>query len=306
MRVDFGRRWVLLGAMAALVLAPGCASRRNIAKERMTVVEAEAIDARQRAQVAEQEVQVAVTRADQVEAEKQALAAEKTRLERQTIALSAEAARGREAQEALAYQAEAARRQAAQMDQLEVQISNLNQMVDEYRKQFAASNAPTNKPLQPVVPAENVEAFRRDLESRLRAQGISLPVETRTLKTGEQQVAVVLRGAFPSGKHSLAHNMEAVKAVVWLGELISRDYPGSRIRVEGHTDGDPIRKSNYRDNYHLSEERANSVRQLLVKAGVSSSIETVGMGHSEPLESENTKRGKEMNRRVEIYIQPAA
>ena len=37
-----------------------------------------------------------------------------------------------------------------------------------------------------------------------------------------------------------------------------------------------------------------------------SAIETVGMGPDAPLENASTKRAKSMNRRVEIYILPAA
>lgn len=299
------RTWVLLAA-AAVLLVPGCASR-NLTKDRMRVVEAEAIDARQRASAAEAEARDNQLRADQALAQVQETRAQVQQKDRQVLALTEEATAGRQAQMALARQTQKAREQAAQLDRLYGEVADLTNLVDGLRKEYAEQNQ-NKAPSGRIVAPENVEAFRRDLAGRLRDRGINLPVEVRTLRSGEQQVAVVLRGAFPSGKHSLAHNMEAVKAVVWLGELISREYPGSRIRVEGHTDSSPLvkTKAKYGDNYGLSLQRAGSVEELLTKAGVApSSIETVGMGPDRPLEDNKTKRGKEMNRRVEIYIQPA-
>ncbi len=305
MRLDRGTKWGSVAVAVVAFVAAGCASR-NIAKDRVRLVEAEAIDARQRASVAEQETRDAQLRADQVTAQHQETSAQLQQKEQQVLALTAEATAGRQAQMALARQTDNARRQTSELQQLQEHVSQLSEIVAQYRKQYA--DQAQNKPSQDYVTSESLDAFRQDLTSRLRANGINLPVETRTLASGEQRVAVVLRGAFPAGKHSLAHDMDAVKAVVWLGELISRDYRGSRVRIEGHTDSDPLRKSRdrYRDNYELSLKRAESVQDLLTKAGVpGGQIETVGRGPDDPIESENTKRGKEVNRRVEIYIQPA-
>ena len=121
-----------------------------------------------------------------------------------------------------------------------------------------------------------------------------------------QQVAIVLRGAFPSGKASLAYDMDAVRCVVGLGELILAEWPGSRLRIEGHTDSDPIRKSAWPNNQALSLARATAVKELLVKSGVPAcNIEVVGYGANAPLEHASTKKAKAANRRVEIYILPA-
>ena len=158
-----------------------------------------------------------------------------------------------------------------------------------------------------MVVNDQVEAFRRDLQSRLAGAGINLPVETRMTRGGSQQVAVVLRGAFPSGKDSLAYDMDAVRCVVGLGELITAQYPGSRVRVEGHTDSDPIRRSPWPSHQALSLARALAVKDLLVKSGVpASGIEALGQGPGVPLEAANTKQAKAANRRVEIYILPAS
>ena len=54
-------------------------------------------------------------------------------------------------------------------------------------------------------------------------------------------------------------------------------------------------------NMTLSKDRANSVKQYLVNAGVSSSSITAnGYGEANPVASNSTEEGRVQNRRVEI------
>jgi len=71
------------------------------------------------------------------------------------------------------------------------------------------------------------------------------------------------------------------------------------IEIIGHTD------DKWEDDYNmeLSEKRAESVRDYLVSQGVDASkIVTTGMGETMPIVSNNTKKGRAQNRRVEILI----
>lgn len=80
-------------------------------------------------------------------------------------------------------------------------------------------------------------------------------------------------------------------------------YPDTTIVVEGHTD------SSGSDVYNqqLSERRALSVQRLLVQRGVSESrISTIGYGETRPVATNNTPEGRQMNRRVEIRVNPNA
>jgi chemotaxis protein MotB len=75
------------------------------------------------------------------------------------------------------------------------------------------------------------------------------------------------------------------------------------IRVEGHTDSDPIRRSGWKDNKELSLARAKIVQQYLISKGVSEDILSVaGMGSTKPVASNKTIDGKAKNRRVEIIV----
>ena len=71
------------------------------------------------------------------------------------------------------------------------------------------------------------------------------------------------------------------------------------INVVGHTDS--VGAEAY--NQGLSERRAASVKDYLVKQGISSSvISTSGMGETSPVASNKTREGRQQNRRVEISI----
>jgi outer membrane protein OmpA-like peptidoglycan-associated protein len=76
-------------------------------------------------------------------------------------------------------------------------------------------------------------------------------------------------------------------------------YPTLRLEVEGHTDSVGTDELNMR----LSENRAGSVRDFLVKQGiVGSSIASRGFGESQPVATNDTSAGRQQNRRVELVV----
>ncbi len=81
------------------------------------------------------------------------------------------------------------------------------------------------------------------------------------------------------------------------------EYPGSQVKVEGHTDS----KGTAAYNQKLSEKRAQNVRGYLVDKGVAADrIEAKGYGLSKPVADNATEEGRAKNRRVEVVIIPAA
>lgn len=76
-------------------------------------------------------------------------------------------------------------------------------------------------------------------------------------------------------------------------------YRDTTIAVQGHTDS--IGTNAY--NQRLSVRRANSVANYLEDLGVSGSrLDAYGYGESRPKASNNTSRGRQLNRRVEIFV----
>jgi len=80
------------------------------------------------------------------------------------------------------------------------------------------------------------------------------------------------------------------------------EYPGARIVVEGHTDG----QGRPETNQTLSQQRADAVRAALVERGVVTAARAtaVGRGSTRPIASETDESGREANRRIEIVIAP--
>ena len=77
------------------------------------------------------------------------------------------------------------------------------------------------------------------------------------------------------------------------------DHPTIRVRIEGHTDT----SGNAAHNQKLSQRRAESVRDYLIKNGIAADrLEAKGFGPSVALESNETAVGRETNRRVEFVI----
>ena len=71
------------------------------------------------------------------------------------------------------------------------------------------------------------------------------------------------------------------------------------IEVSGHTDN----TGNPADNLILSQNRANSVRNYLIKKGVEANrITAVGFGETKPVANNDTQQGRQMNRRTEVKI----
>ena len=113
------------------------------------------------------------------------------------------------------------------------------------------------------------------------------------------RVIVFNKGLFPSGRASVVGSKEPL--IRKIGSAL-RDDPGP-IQVVGHTDSQPIRTLAFPSNWHLSSARAESVLALMAETiGDPDKLVAEGRGAKDPLESNETPKGMEQNRRVEIKI----
>lgn len=77
------------------------------------------------------------------------------------------------------------------------------------------------------------------------------------------------------------------------------DYPTLTLTITGHTDSDGTDEYNQK----LSEDRANSVKNYLIKKLIAENrLIAVGKGESEPIDNTNTASGKQKNRRVVMTL----
>jgi len=91
---------------------------------------------------------------------------------------------------------------------------------------------------------------------------------------------------------------DAKTSVYKLADILNK-YPDSNILIAGHTDSDGTEQY----NQSLSERRAQAVSDYTKMQGVNPSrLSTVGIGEMEPVSTNESAEGKQLNRRVEIAI----
>jgi outer membrane protein OmpA-like peptidoglycan-associated protein len=101
---------------------------------------------------------------------------------------------------------------------------------------------------------------------------------------------------FDTGKHTL--RPLAREKLAKVAGIVS-GHPGLRLDVEGHTDS--VGGDDY--NQRLSEERGVAVRDYLTQEGMAAaSVTTKGLGKTQPVASNDTAKGRQQNRRVELVI----
>jgi flagellar motor protein MotB len=112
---------------------------------------------------------------------------------------------------------------------------------------------------------------------------------------------------FKSGSWDLTDNTKT--KLTELADMIAKKLKSDAnvfCRVDGHTDNDPVKKlksQGIKDNMHLSTMRAMAVKDFLASKGVPADrIFVAGFGEHWPLNTGNTAKDKQRNRRVEVYL----
>jgi chemotaxis protein MotB len=79
---------------------------------------------------------------------------------------------------------------------------------------------------------------------------------------------------------------------------------GLELRVEGHSDDQPIHTPQFRSNWELSTARAMAVLMLLVDdSGVDPRrVSVAGYGEYRPVADNATAEGRQQNRRVDLVV----
>jgi chemotaxis protein MotB len=116
-------------------------------------------------------------------------------------------------------------------------------------------------------------------------------------------ITFVAEVLFDSGKAKLREDsLPILDKVV---RILQETVPANDIGIEGHTDDEPIKHSRWKSNWELSAQRALSVLHYLEDSGVASGrLSAIGYGEYQPVASNDTAEGKQLNRRVEIVILP--
>ena len=149
----------------------------------------------------------------------------------------------------------------------------------------------------------DLERAKQELEDRLKNE---LKDKEVKVEMGDRGLVItfVAEVLFDSGKADLKQSsLEKLGKVAGVLNTTVKDL---NVGVEGHTDNQPIKYSGWKSNWELSSGRALSVVHYLIDdTGVDPHrLAASGFGEYHPIADNDTKEGRQKNRRVEIVILP--
>ena len=184
------------------------------------------------------------------------------------------------------------------LDSLDEARATIEQMKTDEQKMAQASNEQL---------ASMKEAFRAKLERETFELNRQKKVKD-LLKPGEAEVLINLDGSLLIRLSSLQFASGQSRISDKYNDLLRRVkdalnvYNDRKIRIEGHTDN----QGDVKINQKISLKRAEAVRDFLIKAGVDAGrLKALGYGEVRPIASNEFEKGRAMNRRIDIVIEPA-
>lgn len=156
--------------------------------------------------------------------------------------------------------------------------------------------------LEYISPKYEEESFKEIDESiqELKEAG---ELEGITSKITDKGLLLTFDDKYLFAPASAYLDSNAKKLLDKVGVLICKKFVLHAMRIEGHTDSDPIRTVQYPSNWELSAARASSVvRYMIDRFKFSPSLfSAVGYADTRPLENSISPKDP-INRRVEILI----
>jgi len=160
-------------------------------------------------------------------------------------------------------------------------------------------------------------ALRRNARARWHDQDVAARAENDALRgelaavpevpegwtavPGGAMIALDAEFLFDSGMAVL--KKEAIPKIDEVVATIQSTYPDKEVMVYGHTDTDPIKKSKWKDNWELSSQRALTVVRQLQDSGITpGKLVQASCGEFQPLASNDTKEGRQQNRRGALAV----
>jgi OOP family OmpA-OmpF porin len=153
------------------------------------------------------------------------------------------------------------------------------------------------------IQAERDLAVNRLRKRELTAQRAQIaqtafdPGDAVVYQTIDGNIIIHLYGVkFSSGQATLGKDQRSILKKA--AEAIAV-FPDVQVAVEGHTDAEGSESS----NQDLSEKRAAAVGKMLEEELKSkTTVETVGKGESSPIASNESARGRALNRRIDLVL----
>ena len=148
-----------------------------------------------------------------------------------------------------------------------------------------------------------LEKAKSELEDRLKNEIADKQVKVEMMGKG-LVITFVAEVLFDSGKSDL--RKDSFEKLDKVASVLTTTVSNLNVGVEGHTDNVPIQKSGWKSNWELSTARALSVLHYLKDQQQiqPNRLSATGYGEYQPVDTNDTKDGRQKNRRVEIVILP--
>ncbi|MBD5210630.1 MAG: OmpA family protein [Bacteroidales bacterium] len=175
---------------------------------------------------------------------------------------------------------------------------NISKLVDEIN----ASNKYIKQLIEAKSKSDSLNMVLTNNLTRSLSSSELRDVDVKVLK-GVVYISLADNMLFRSGSYQISD--KAMDILSKIAKII-KDYKDYDVLVEGNTDNVPISKTNIRNNWDLSALRASSVVQVLQdKFDVDPSRLTAGgRGEYNPVATNSTPEGRQLNRRTQIIITP--
>ena len=186
-------------------------------------------------------------------------------------------------------------------DALQKQIADLQRVCDDQNEELRRVSKHNAELAARVHDAQWIKEKKTELARLLKEFGADGrgPVEGVRVVPTPEGPALRVKGEvlFASGKADLTNQGRGVlkKLVPYLR--------ANAIRVDGHTDSDPITHSKWRTNLNLSAARAVAVANFLIESGLTGQeVSMAAYGQHRPAVEGKDDEAKAQNRRVEILL----
>jgi chemotaxis protein MotB len=188
-----------------------------------------------------------------------------------------------------------------QLGQLDASTKNKEAELGKVKGEKAATEQELAELRRQKDAAEKRVAAYKALQDKFRAL-----VDTGKLQVvfrhGQMTLKLPSGILFPSGSAELSKGGSAALTEV---VKILMQFKDRRFLVAGHTDTQPIKTAEFKNNWYLSTARANSVVQYMIKEKFpAKSLAAAGYGEFDPVAKNDTEASREQNRRIEIILVP--
>jgi chemotaxis protein MotB len=149
---------------------------------------------------------------------------------------------------------------------------------------------------------EQLKELKKMLDEYSEIEGLD---ENLIVDISERGVVIRVLDKISFDRGNAEIKEEAVKVLDFVSDTLKQDaFRDRHIKIEGHTDADPMHNGRYDSNWELSAARAmNVVKYFQEVANISGDrLSGAGYGEFRPIAPNDTDENKAKNRRVDIII----